>query len=251
MRGRFAGKVLFIIGPLLLQGCAAALIPAIAASSIAKSQLSAKRAARGRQLAASPNGVPGFGTGATGTTLKALPPPSGAMVDPTLRFVNYALMAAATGTTPAHSMVLSPASRVEKLDFLPCAAGQPLAVAIDAGLALAPNLTEALRRLRAFSVEVLWIAEAGEVDPLRAALTKSGAWAHGDAPILTTGVGAERKELVRQEATRAFCVIAVAGAKRSDVDELYAYVRDPITAAPLEGYWNAGWFVLPATGMGN
>lgn len=251
MRGRSAGKKLLIFAPLLLQGCAAALIPAIAASSIAKSRLSGKRSVRGRQLAVSPASPSSFGPGVTVTSLKSLPAPSIATVDPTLHFVNYALMAAATGTTPAHSMVLSPTSRVEKVDFLPCAAGQPLAVAIDAGLASAPSLTEALRRLRAFSVEVLWIADTSEVDPLRTALTKSGAWAHGDAPILTTGVGAERKELVRQEATRAFCVVAVAGAKRSDVEELYAYVRDPITAAPLESYWNAGWFVLPATGMGN
>ena len=114
-----------------------------------------------------------------------------------------------------------------------------------------PRIAEGLRRLRAFSVEVLWIADAGEVDGLRAALTKNGAWTNGDAPILTTGVGAERKELVRREAMRAFCVVAVAGARRSDVEELYAYLRNPAAALPLEPYWDAGWFVLPAGGMGN
>ncbi len=160
-------------------------------------------------------------------------------------FVNHALMIAATGATPARSMVLSPAATLDKVDFLPCAAGQPLAVAIDAGLASAPRLPEALRRLRSFSVEVLWIADTAEVDPLRTALKRSGAWTNGDAPILVTGVGAERKELVRREAMRAFCIIAVAGAKRSDVDELYGYLRDPAFAGALERYWNAGWFVLP------
>lgn len=168
-----------------------------------------------------------------------------------MRFTNYALMVAAAGSKPKHSMVLSPSAKIEQPDFLPCAAGQPLAVAIDASLASAPMMVEGLRRLRAFNVEVLWIADASEVDALRAALTNSGAWKNGDAPILTTGVGAERKELVRQEATRAFCVVAVAGAQRKDVEELYGYLRDPITAAPLESYWDAGWFVLPATGMGN
>jgi hypothetical protein len=251
MRGRFARNILLLTAPVLLQGCVAAVIPAIAASSIVKSQAGKKKPKPSRELV-TPGARAMLGQpGAQLLPLKALPPPTAPSVDPTLRFVNYALMAAAAGKNPAHSMVLSPEARVEKADFLPCDASQPMAVAIDAALASSPSMFEALRRLRAFSVEVLWIADAAEVDPLRAALTKSGAWAHGDAPILTTGVGAERKELVRQEATRAFCVVAVAAAKRSDVEELYAYLRDPITAAPLESYWDAGWFVLPATGMGN
>jgi hypothetical protein len=250
MRGRIARLSLLLGTPLLLQGCVAAVIPAIAASGIVKSQASKGERARKRQLATSTARPAKAGPTATLLPLKALPPPT-QVSEPTMRFVNYALTVAARGTTPAHSMVLSPASRVDKADFLPCAAGQPLAVAIDAALADAPMMVEGLRRLRAFSIEPLWIADTGEVDTLRATLTKSGAWTHGDAPILTTGVGAERKELVRQEATRAFCVVAVAGGRRADVEELYAYLRDPIVAAPLESYWDAGWFVLPPAGMGN
>jgi hypothetical protein len=244
MQGRTA---LLLIAPLLLQGCVAAVIPAIAASGIVKSQASKGQRAHRRQLVTPPARAEAVGTL---LPLKALPPPT-RVSEPTMRFVNYALSVAAAGNTPAHSMVLSPASRVDKVDFLPCATGQPLAVAIDAALADAPMMVEGLRRLRAFSIEPLWIADAGEVDALRATLTKSGAWTHGDAPILTTGVGAERKELVRQEANRAFCVVAVAGGRRADVEELYAYLRDPLAAAPLESHWDAGWFVVPRAGMGN
>jgi hypothetical protein len=246
-RGRIA---ILLTAPFLLQGCVAAVIPAIAASSIAKSQMGKGRAAQRRQLVTPAGRAAMTGPRVTVLPLTALPPPT-SVTAPTMNFVNYALSIAATGKAPEHSMVLSTASRLEKVDFLPCAAGQPLAVAIDAGLASAPMMTEALRRLRAFSVEVLWVADASEVDALRTALTSSGAWKNGDAPILTTGVGAERKELVRQEATRAFCVVAVAGAQRKDVEELYGYLRDPIAAAPLESYWGAGWFVVAAPGMGN
>jgi len=251
VRGRTAGALSLVAAMLLLQGCVAAVIPAIAASSIVRSRGKIKRhAVTGRGIV-TPTAQAAMGTVGTLTTLKALPPPTGATTgDPTMQFVNHALMVAATGKLPAHSMVLSPQSTLEKVEFIPCDSGQPLAVAIDAGLASATRLTEALRRLRAFSVEVLWIADPAEVDPLRAELKRSGAWTNGDAPILVTGAGAERKELVRREATRAFCVVAVAGAKRSDVDELYSFLRDPIFAGALESYWNAGWFVLPADGMG-
>jgi hypothetical protein len=243
MPRRAVRALLLLAAPLCLQGCVVAVIPAIAASSIAKTQLGRKRAApvRTASVAAMPSG-------ATLLPLKALPAPNRAP-DPTMQFTNYALMTAAGPARPKHSMVLAPSSRLEQVEFLPCADDQPLAVAIDAGLAAAPNMVEALRRLRAFNIEALWIADVGEVDRLRAALTGSGAWKNGDAPILTTGFGAETKEAVRREATRAFCVVAVAGARRGDVEELYAYLRDPIAAAPLERYWNAGWFVVPAAAI--
>ena len=224
---------------LLLQGCAAAVIPVIAASTMARKQrVGGRRAPAVRTDLRAP--TPSLQI----VSRTALPAPN----DPVQQFVSHTLAAASMGSTPGHSMVLSPESTLDHVSFMPCEAGQPLAVALDADLNAGPALMLGLRQLRAFDVEILWIADENQVGALRAALKDKGREAGGDGPILTTGVGVESKELVRREATRAFCIVAVAGARRADVEELYAFLRKPDFASGLDQYWNAGWFLLPASG---
>jgi hypothetical protein len=238
-RVRALGLAALVTASLLLQGCAIAVVPVIAASTIARQQFS-----RTKRVPAAParTDLPAPRPSLQINGLTALPAPA----DPVQQFVSHALAAASLGSTPSHSMVLSPQSTLERVSFMPCAAGQPLAVALDAGLGAGSAFMLGLRQLRAFDVEVLWIADEDQVPSLRAALKGKGHAAGGDGPILTTSPGFERKELVRREATRAFCIVAVAGARRSDVEELYAFLRKPDAALGLERYWNAGWFVLPS-----
>ena len=58
-------------------------------------------------------------------------------------------------------------------------------------------------------------------------------------------VDEDRKQVRRWDAARNYCVLAIAGDKRSDFDELYDYLRNPDGAVALEHMFDNGWFVTP------
>ena len=53
------------------------------------------------------------------------------------------------------------------------------------------------------------------------------------------------KQTRRDDFARAYCVVAMAGDERADFDELFAYLRDPTAALPLEKLVGQGWFIVP------
>lgn len=158
---------------------------------------------------------------------------------------------------------------VENLDvtrpaFVPCGNLPPAVVidlddanaGLDPGLARTqaaerlraePGLAAELARLRAAGIAVLWLSDQGfEVDQaVYANLQASGLDAAGRDPLYAQMVPDDRKQGRRQEIASRYCVLAIAGDKRSDAEEAYDYLVRPELAAPLETLWDNGWFILP------
>ena len=67
----------------------------------------------------------------------------------------------------------------------------------------------------------------------------------GDTLYLA-GNGDYRKQTRRIEAASKSCVIAMAGDRKSDFDELFDYLRLPQAAFRLDPLFDAGWFLAPA-----
>ena len=79
---------------------------------------------------------------------------------------------------------------------------------------------------------------------MRAQLAKAGVTPDAADRILEAHGDDERKQVMRQEAAAEFCVVAVAGARRGDMDELYDFIRSDTDAFKLEPRWGAGWFLV-------
>lgn len=194
------------------------------------------------------------------TTLGALPAPSiaGTARDPWMPFVTYALTRAAH-KQQAESVLLGPdALTAVTPPRLACPKPIPAVVVdLDAGPAAfapgsaglpSPGLAEGLARLREAGVVVLWVsqAHANDVRKVADALLLSGLDPTGRDPLLLVRKDGERKQTLRQEANLDVCVIAIAGDRRGDFDELFDYLRDPSTAVGLESLIGSGWFIAPA-----
>jgi hypothetical protein len=199
------------------------------------------------------------GSGVTLTTLTELPPPSltGTARDPWLPFVSYALNRAAN-KDDTESALLAPGAETSLVEQrLACAESQP-AVIVDLddgtapfapGDAIVPSagLAEGLARLREADIVVLWLsqADANHVREVADALQLSGLDPTGHDPLLLMRNREDRKQTLRQEANLDVCVIAIAGDRRGDFDELYDYLRNPDLALGLEGMIGSGWFLAP------
>ena len=197
---------------------------------------------------------------ATLTTLGALPAPSvaGTARDPWMPFVSYALQRAGDRQQSVSALLGPDALTTLTPRRLACPKSTP-AVVVDldtgpapfapgsAGLP-APGLAEGLARLREAGIVVLWVsqASANEVRKVADALLLSGLDPTGRDPLLLVRKAEDRKQTLRQEANLDVCVIAIAGDRRADFDELFDYLRDPAVAVGLESMIGTGWFMAPA-----
>lgn len=160
---------------------------------------------------------------------------------------------------PVESMVLVPDFRIEAPQAVACA-GKPLAVLIDLDPADGANwlaqdrlvrrdsLVPAIRAIRAADIAVIWLSDQPlrDAPTIRALLADAGLSGDSQDEFLFLGRGgADRKQIRRWDAAAAYCIVAVAGDKRSDFDELYDYLRDPDGAVTLEGRFDKGWFLTP------
>jgi predicted secreted acid phosphatase len=96
-------------------------------------------------------------------------------------------------------------------------------------------------------VVVLWITAlpAGDVSEVAEALKTSGLDPASTDPLLLVRSAADRKQVLREDAQRDVCVIAIAGDRKGDFDELFDYLRDPASGESLDYLLGAGWFILP------
>lgn len=110
-----------------------------------------------------------------------------------------------------------------------------------------PALPTALARLRDAGVEVLWVSQrtAAARDAIAGELKRSGLDPLGRDRILLVASPQDRKQSLRAEAGEDRCIVAIAGDRKSDFDELFDYLRDPAAAAPYEAKLGAGWFLVP------
>jgi hypothetical protein len=204
------------------------------------------------------------------TSLKELPPPSGASATPSddswQLFFAYAQArqpnADKDGATV--SALLKQPPSIDTPVRLPCNK-QASAVVIDLDdgpqafvperLGPAPAaVAEGLNRLREAGVVILWITRlpAGRAAEVAQALRVSGLDPRGQDQLLLLRKVDDRKQLLRQDASEDVCIVAVAGDQRGDFDELFDYLRNPGSAAGLYPLMGHGWFLVPSlTGAAN
>lgn len=153
------------------------------------------------------------------------------------------------------SVLLAPGYALGTPRFLPCGKLPPAVLidldgdaADDGGDAEpAEGLATGLQTLRRAGVSVVWISDAplDRIGMQRNRLRESGLDSEGQDAIFTRSRAQDRKQATRFSAASEFCIIALAGDRRGEADELYAYLKAPEAAAVLEPLWGAGWFLLP------
>lgn len=155
------------------------------------------------------------------------------------------------------SVVLDPAGSLFAPRWLSCGAMAP-AVVIDldpgtarfdlvAATTVAAGIVDAAAALRRAGIRLLWLssAPAAAEDDIRQRLRATGIDGDGVDRLLLIAKPDDRKQTRLRDAARAWCVVAIAGDRRGDFDELFDYLRNPGDAAALEPMFGAGWFVTP------
>ncbi|QGN54666.1 hypothetical protein [Novosphingobium sp. Gsoil 351] len=207
-----------------------------------------------------PSAAPaGLGSTAVLTGLTELPPPTPSAADPWRAFVDYAARQGAglAGNGRGRSVLLESGTQLVLPKMRTCE-GKPPAVIVDLdagpgrftpGTAVTPSpgLAEGLARLREAGVVVLWISAlpGGEVGQVAEALRSSGLDPEGKDPLLLARSADDRKQVLREDANKDVCVIAIAGDRKGDFDELFDYLRDPRSGDGLDYLLGAGWFIAP------
>lgn len=112
-----------------------------------------------------------------------------------------------------------------------------------------PDLAAQLRTIRGQGVAVVWIATLPE-SAARDVLTiikATGLDPLGIDRTLLLRRGETRKQQILNRADEDWCVLAVAGDRRADFDEVFDYLRNPDgpVALALEQHIGAGWFLVP------
>jgi hypothetical protein len=243
----------------LLNGCLAAVaIPLVAGGTLTAATKHHIRAAT-----AVPAGA-AQAANVTLTDLKDLPAPGAAPAsaadDPWQRFFTYALgQAPPQGARKGslQSALLAPNPLLDAPSRRDCAAQFPAVVIdLDDGAAAfsperlppaPPAVAQGLARLRQTGIVVLWISQlpASRAAEVAAALRNSGLDPQGQDQLLLIRSAEDRKQLLRENANDDVCVIAIAGDKRGDFDELFDYLRNPGSAVALYPMMGSGWFVVP------
>ncbi|MBK8374074.1 hypothetical protein [Sphingorhabdus sp.] len=175
---------------------------------------------------------------------------------PYLPMARFALEQAQRRTEgqPIRSALLVERVSLSNPQTIDCA-DRPFAVVIDLDPATLandgasePGFAETLGLLREAGVAIAWIGD--QRGPATAeALARLRA---GDTPVLDdrdvrllVQPGGMRKQELRWNLARTYCVVAIAGDTKSDFDELFDYLRDPDYAIRLDMFMDKGWFRVP------
>jgi hypothetical protein len=105
-----------------------------------------------------------------------------------------------------------------------------------------------LETMRESGIRIAWLAETDEerLKPILDLLREGEEPVIRGADLMLVGLpGKLRKQERRWQLARDYCVVAVAGDRRGDFDELYDYLRDQAYAIRLELFMGKGWFELP------
>ncbi len=258
----------------LLTGCVAAVLPVVAAGTIARQGVvgndaeaapaSTPASPISAQVAPAPTPAPAPET-APETAPEAAQPPAviaplaeAPATNPPANSDSAAIIAhvrsraaLVTGGAPVLSLVLADPLSLAEPAYAPCGE-RPAAVIFDADRDSAvpgdlADLRQLTAAIRAANVTIFWVSERGESaaatigDALAAAAIDPD---HTDS-IVTTRPGFERKQLLRHAIAQSHCVLALVGDTRADADEAYAYLRDPDSPLAIDANWGNGWFLLP------
>ncbi len=242
---------LVAILPIFLSGCVAAVVPLAAAGMIARKQLKLPS----ERLSRAPRKVDValVGAGQAGSiqvlSTTSLPAPVVTPPSPFEDFAGYAINQHKLGLVgeKRESAVMAPDSTLREPTVVPCDQ-RPTAVMVDADLQSGGrDLAAALAKLRESGLKILWVLDDGDDASVAPAALSQAGYRDGDAVLVAKG-RAERKQYIRQLATIDHCIVAIAGRRRGDMDELYDYLKDKTTPVPSDVLWNQGWFLIPVSG---
>lgn len=260
----------------MLSGCVAAVIPVVAAGTIAKKKIDHRNRPDAPQALAGPRwtkaaSTPGSAATPPATKLDAaaLVPPPGAAQTPGAGIAvpkpaeggDYAaLIAFALNEADRLSMgeAIQSQMLVKEFDidnpkYQECSNGRA-AVALDLddasgapGDTLVPGLEAGLAQLRKAGIAILWFTDAAGagMPSIRERLKASGLDPLATDRIYARAAPVDRKQTLRQAAARDYCIVALAGDTKTDLEEAYAFLRDPELGHAIDRKWNAGWFLLP------
>ena len=262
---------------LALQGCVALVLPIAAAGVIGKKEVDkARLRTRAAEATFDPASPPQVfvGDAPAEAIATALPVPTteapGAMTpldrlaqsnisNAYLPFARHALGEAAKRRRgqAVRSVVLPENVSLSQPQPISCGA-KPIAVLID--LDVAPGtpaemdierqngFAALLETLRESGIRIAWLAETDErqLQPILDLLREGEAPVLRDTDLMLFGLpGTYRKQERRWALAASHCVVAIAGDRKSDFDELYDYLRDQSYAIRLEAFTDRGWFELP------
>lgn len=174
-------------------------------------------------------------------------------------FVRHALTEAAKRDRGENLRNMVLARNVSLIDPRPLDCGtKPLAVIIDLDVAPGTPAEMDIERqsgfaalldlLRGSDVRIAWLADSSErqLDPILTLLREGEKPVMRDADMMLFALpGSLRKQERRWQLAQSHCVVAIAGDRKGDFDELYDYLRDQSYAIRLEAFTNRGWFELP------
>lgn len=271
---RLGAVVPLIVSAALLQGCAAALLPVVAAGAIGKTQVDAAQArtrAAEQQLADLPQAqreavvtvapVEETPTPAAEPVVQTaqIPAQPVALADinhPYLSMARYALAQAErrqAGASVRSAVLVEQVSLIEPR-VVDCG-DKPSAIIIDMDEAPGVELSdgeaigfgELLQYLRDNGIVIAWVSDrsTGELAEDLALLQGGDFPAMQADDIQLFAWPGLRKQERRWNFAATHCVLAIAGDRKSDFDELFDYLRDPDYAIRLDAWTDRGWFLLP------
>jgi hypothetical protein len=181
--------------------------------------------------------------------------------DPYAAFVGYALNLAPPPPpgTARRSAMVDQDSITDKPELSDCGANPPaVLIDLDPGTASfdpadpplpAPYLAERLAELRRGGLTVLWTASVRveRAQEVWTVLRATGLDPDRTDRLVLPRKAQERKQTRRLAAARDWCIVAIAGDRRADFDELFDYLRDPDgpIAQALAPAMGRGWFLVP------
>ncbi len=110
------------------------------------------------------------------------------------------------------------------------------------------GFAELLETMRESGIRIAWLAEADvpRLQPIIDLLRDGDVPVMRDTDLMLFGLpGSYRKQERRWQLAQSHCVVAIAGDRKGDFDELYDYLRDQSYAIRLETFTGRGWFELP------
>lgn len=272
-----------VVASLALQGCVALALPAVAAGVIGKGEVDRARArAKAAEKTFDPKSAEPQVF--VGNAPPELPAPQVAEAFPTppevetpgtmsaldrlalsdinnayMPFARHALGEAAKRSRGevARGAVLVESVSLSTPQTVDCG-NKPMAAIIDLDVAPGTPAEMVVQRQNGFpalletmresDIRLIWLAETDEsqLQPVLDLLREGNDPVIRDADLMLLGLPPKmRKQERRWQLARDYCVVAVAGDRRGDFDELYDYLRDQAYAIRLELFMGKGWFELP------
>lgn len=127
-------------------------------------------------------------------------------------------------------------------------AGLNLATAdVTSGVTAAGGLAAGLQQLRQRDIAIIWMTSQpfDRFDAIAAMLRATGLDPEGRDTVVLTRTVSERKQERRKDTAASHCILAIAGDRKADFDELYDYLRNPDLPIESDRMIGVGWFLAP------